>query len=51
MCQTEYERHYDVGTTTVNFDLRLPADLGSDKLLESLEGLAGVRRMRLEPMS
>ena len=49
--QTEYESLLDEGSTSVHFDLLLPASLGSDKLLETLEAMPGVRRVRLESVA
>src|SRR6266566_3223295 len=44
----EYEKRLDEQRIHVTFQARVPKDLG-DHLLEHLEGVSGVRRIRIEP--
>ncbi len=44
----EYEKHVDEQRIHVTFQARVPRDFG-DQLLEHLEGVSGVRRIRIEP--
>ncbi len=46
--EAEYEKRVDEGQVTVSFDVRLPADLGTDRLVEALEPQPGVHRVRIE---
>jgi putative Mg2+ transporter-C (MgtC) family protein len=46
--QAEYEKELEAGRTSVIFDARVPARLDYERLLATLEGEPGVRRVRIE---
>ena len=48
--QTEYERQVDEGRTSLSFQIRYSPKLSNETLLQTLEGIAGVRRVRVEPI-
>lgn len=49
--QVEYERQIDEKRTSVTFHIRFPESLGSDRLLETIEALPGVRLVRFETLA
>jgi putative Mg2+ transporter-C (MgtC) family protein len=48
--QEEYEKHVDDSVHHITLDLRLPLSVTSEQVLESLESLPGVRRIKVVPL-
>jgi putative Mg2+ transporter-C (MgtC) family protein len=48
--QEEYEKHVDESVHHITLDLRLPLKVTSEQVIESLESLPGVRRIKVVPL-
>jgi putative Mg2+ transporter-C (MgtC) family protein len=48
--QEEYEKHVDESVHHITLDLRLPLTVTSEQVIEALEGLPAVRRIKVVPL-